>query len=377
MPCSATARAVVRFQIHIGGRKKRGRCPIVRSRMSCVRRICARCTASRKRVILGCDQEWLPTTMPAARSSRTIPGDCCTFRPITKNVACACSDCSSRRIGSVNGPGPSSNVSATRPLRAGGATRCDVRPAHGEDRAVAADRERERDGVDACRRQLGAHHRARERAAPIPADRPARGRRAVTAAVQDDGGDRDHREGEQRGGEREQPPAQEDASSGAERRRPPRRARGGNALRGQLEARIDHHEARELRAEHEAVGIAHARQRAAARDDEHARSDEQVGAHPLVPAQRAHDAGQQRERAEGVERDRVDEREPGERVVRRRTQPAVCECAASTPAPSTPIAAATAVATTAPVTTSASSRRACSQVAPSPRKPTARTPPAR
>ena len=46
----------------------------------------------------GCVQVWLPTTMPAARSSRTMPGDSLTLRPIRKNVARACSDCSSARI---------------------------------------------------------------------------------------------------------------------------------------------------------------------------------------------------------------------------------------------------------------------------------------
>ncbi len=117
MPSSATTRAVVLFQAQVGGRKKRGRWPIVASMIFCVRSICARWPAKPSFVMLGCVQVWLPITMPASRSSRTMPGDSLTFSPITKNVARACSDSSSSRICRVNGPGPSSNVSATRPLR--------------------------------------------------------------------------------------------------------------------------------------------------------------------------------------------------------------------------------------------------------------------
>ena len=51
-----------------------------RARPGCAR-ICARCLARLSFVMFGCVQEWLPTTMPAARSSRTMPGDCLTLLP--------------------------------------------------------------------------------------------------------------------------------------------------------------------------------------------------------------------------------------------------------------------------------------------------------
>ena len=79
MPSSATTRAVVWFQAQVGGRKKRGRWPIVASMISCVRSICARWPAKLSFVMFGCVQVWLPTTMPASRSSRTMPGDSLTL----------------------------------------------------------------------------------------------------------------------------------------------------------------------------------------------------------------------------------------------------------------------------------------------------------
>ena len=84
----------------------------------------------------------------------------------------------------------------------------------------------------------------------------------------------------------------------------PRRGATGAPLRGELEAGVDHHEAGELRAEHEAVGVTEARERAAARDRP-ARPRRSAGWRgALAAAQRAHDAAEQRDRAERVERDR-------------------------------------------------------------------------
>ena len=301
MPSSATARAVVRFQAHIGGRKKRGRWPIVR--LEHVLRALGSARAGRRgsSFVMLRVRPGVVADRPcrASRSARTMPGDCLTLladheerRADVQRAAAR------RRICSVNGPGPSSNVSATRPLRTGGAMRCDRPAAQLEDGPVAVDRGRLRDGARRARGELG-------RTAPAsPADRGAPGadgaarcgrrrrrrrRRATTAIARC----------RRRRAAPPRPPAAAGArtcSSGAERRRPPRRRARRRALRGQLEARVDHDEAGELRAEHDAVGVAEARQRAAARDHERRRRrSSRLASGALAPPQRAHDAAEQRD----------------------------------------------------------------------------------
>ena len=64
-------------------------------------------------VMLGCSQVWLPISMPASAMRLAPAGLAATLLPIRKNVALASLSfriCNSR---SSNGPGPSSNVSAT------------------------------------------------------------------------------------------------------------------------------------------------------------------------------------------------------------------------------------------------------------------------
>ena len=192
--------------------------------MSCVRRICARWAARLERVIFGCDQEWLPTTMPAARSFAHDAGRLLDVACRSRRTSRAtCSDRSSRRIGSVYGPGPSSKVSATRPLRTGGAMRSTFFPRTREDGPVAADRERQRDGArsrpqraQGARRPAPCRSRARRRSARRREASVAAARPCSTRAVDRDGADREHRRRD-----REQPPARIDghpAPSGVVRR---------------------------------------------------------------------------------------------------------------------------------------------------------------
>lgn len=63
--------------------------------------------------ILGCSQVWLATSIPAAAMRRAAAGSAATLLPIRKNVALAPRSVSVCNNRSVNGVGPSSNVSAT------------------------------------------------------------------------------------------------------------------------------------------------------------------------------------------------------------------------------------------------------------------------
>ena len=130
---------------------------------------------------------------------------------------------------------------------------------------------------DAARRELGPGLRARAAGVRAGADRPLRRgcRPPPPGAAMD--GDADAARDEQHRHDCQQPPARvsaHPAPTGVECAAARRRRR---ALRGQLEARVDHHEPGELRAEHDAVGVADAGERAAARDDEHAGADQEVG----------------------------------------------------------------------------------------------------
>ena len=254
-----------------------------------------------------------------------MPGDCFALRPITKNVACTCSERSSSSTCAVYGPGPSSNVSATRPLRAWrddaphGSCRAPRRSGPSPWVAVGCGQIADRPGGELGPARSGVHGLRRQRRR---SDRSAVGPRRL-----------------RRTGRRARSPMPTATSSAAATASSRRRAymltrrrrassasaarRDGARCEASSKPRVDHDEARELRAEHDAVGVADARQRPAARDDQHAGADQEVGERALAAAQRAHDAAEQRDRAQRVERDREQERESGQGAVRRRAQAAL------------------------------------------------------
>ena len=83
-------------------------------------------SAFERLVIVLWSHVWLPITWPSAIVRRTSAGYCLTCTPSSKNVARMCALRRMRSTAGVCGPGPSSNVSATRRGVRGPLVRCDA-----------------------------------------------------------------------------------------------------------------------------------------------------------------------------------------------------------------------------------------------------------
>ena len=78
-----------------------GRCPVVASIASLVPANCAAISCGGNVVMSGCDQVWLPISMPAPAIRAAAAGSAATLSPIRKNVArawCSRRICSNRSV---------------------------------------------------------------------------------------------------------------------------------------------------------------------------------------------------------------------------------------------------------------------------------------
>ena len=112
-PRAATSLSTVAFQASYGGRTHAGVSPVADWISACVMSTCWSTPAADKVVRSGWLHVWFSTGKPAATSARATCGAAATSIPMSKNVAGAPYCSSTDKTAGVDGPGPSSKVSAT------------------------------------------------------------------------------------------------------------------------------------------------------------------------------------------------------------------------------------------------------------------------